>query len=81
MATISISLSKEITRKVNPPRAMFTGLQLGHPFGFPGQVFRQLHILRLLLRYLEEIDTPGTMIELDLSEADDTESRCALCGS
>ncbi len=79
MATISVSLSKEITRKVNPPRAVYTGLPLGHPLGFPGQAFRQLQILRLILRYLEEIDSPGTLIELDLSEANDPEVRCASC--
>jgi D-proline reductase (dithiol) PrdB len=77
--TISVSLSTEITRKVNPPRAVYTGLPLGHPLGFPGQAFRQLQILRLILRYLEEIDSPGTLIELDLSVANDAEVRCASC--
>ena len=79
IATISISLSKEITRKVNPPRSIYTGLPLGHPLGFPGQTFRQLQVLRLMLRYLEQIESPGTLIELDLSEADDAAVSCALC--
>ena len=71
ISTISISLSKEITRKVIPPRAVYTGLPLGHPFGFPGQKSRQLHILRQTLRYLEEIDSPGSLVELDLVEAEE----------
>ena len=79
IATISISLSKEITRKLNPPRALYTGLPLGHPLGFPGQTSRQLQFLRLMLRYLKEIDLPGTLIELDFSEADDTAVQCAQC--
>jgi D-proline reductase (dithiol) PrdB len=68
IATISISLSKDITRKVKPPRAVYTGFPLGHPLGFPGQIPQQLQILRLLLKYVQEIDSPGTLIELDIYE-------------
>ena len=67
IATISISLSREITQKVCPPRAVFTGLPLGHPLGFPGQASLQLRVLRLLLKQLEEIKAAGTLIELDLT--------------
>ena len=70
IATISISLSKEISCKVKPPRAVYTGFPLGHPLGFPGQASRHLQVLRHLLRYLQEIDTPGTLVELDLSEVE-----------
>ena len=79
MATISITLSKEISRKVNPPRALYTALPLGHPLGFPGQVSRQRHILRLLLKYVKEIDSPGTIVELDLSKSDDATLICGAC--
>ncbi|UCH19687.1 MAG: hypothetical protein JSU83_14020 [Deltaproteobacteria bacterium] len=79
IATISVSLSKEITRKVKPPRAIYTGFPLGHPLSFPGQSFRQLQILRLLLKYLQEIDAPGTLIELDLTEDDDPTVLCVAC--
>ena len=81
MATISVSLSREITRKVFPPRAVFTGLPLGHPLGFPGQTFRQLQILRLLFRSLADITVPGTLLELDLSEPDDPSVHCPTCGT
>lgn len=67
MATISITLSKAVSRKVKPPRALYPALPLGHPLGFPGQASQQLHILRLLLQYLKEIDSPGTIVEVDLS--------------
>ena len=79
IATISISLSREITRKVRPPRAVYTGLPLGHPLGFPGQAFRQLQILRLLLKHLEEIKSPGTLIEVDLTSDGDPSSTCSVC--
>ena len=67
IATISITLSREITKKVRPPRALYPGFPLGHPIAFPGQDLRQLQVLRLLLKYLVEIDSPGTIVELDLT--------------
>jgi D-proline reductase (dithiol) PrdB len=71
IATISVSLSKDISRKVKPPRAVYTGFPLGHPLSFPGQSFRQIQVLRILLKYLQEIDSPGCLVELDLRENDD----------
>ena len=71
IATISISLSKEITRKIKPARAVYTGFPLGHPLGFPGQTSRQIQIIRILLKQLKEMDTPGFMAELDLTLKDD----------
>jgi len=62
---------------VNPPRAVYTGMPLGHPLGFPGQESRQLQILRQTLRYLEEMDLPGGIVELDVAEAGDTRVRIA----
>lgn len=80
VATISVTLAKEITRKVKPPRAVFTNLPMGHPLGFPHQRFRQIQVLRLLLKYLKDIQIPGTIIDLDLTESDDPEAACSLCG-
>ncbi|MFZ0132522.1 MAG: hypothetical protein WAK95_08255 [Desulfobacterales bacterium] len=54
-------------------------MPLGHPLGFPHQRFRQLQILRLLLKCLEDIQTPGTIIDLDLKTKDDPLSDCPLC--
>jgi hypothetical protein len=71
MATISITLSREISRKVRPPRAIYPGFPIGHPLGYPGQIFRHLQILRLLLKYLEKIESPGTIVELDLAGHND----------
>jgi D-proline reductase (dithiol) PrdB len=79
IATISISLSKEISCKVKPPRAVYTGFPLGHPLSFPGQVFRQLQILRVLLKCLREINSPGTLLELNLTEDEDPTVTCAAC--
>ena len=67
VATISITLSEQITRKVRPPRALYPGFPLGHPIAFPGQTLRQLKVLRLLLKYLEKLDSPGSIVKMDLS--------------
>jgi D-proline reductase (dithiol) PrdB len=80
IATISISLSKDITRKLKPPRAIYPGFPMGHPLGFPGQTIRQLQLIRLLLKYVQEIDSPGTFVELDPSEKDAPTVQCSVCG-
>ncbi len=77
--TISISLSLEISRKVRPPRAIYPGFPLGHPLGYPGQAFSQLQILRLMLKYLNNIDSPGTIVELDFNKVSDPSIACAAC--
>jgi hypothetical protein len=79
IATISVSLSKEITRKVKPARAVYTGFPLGHPLSFPGQSFRQIQILRVLLKGLREIKSPGTLLEIDLTKGDDPMVTCTAC--
>ncbi|MFZ0611895.1 MAG: hypothetical protein WAM73_06645 [Desulfobacterales bacterium] len=56
-------------------------MPLGHPLGFPHQRFRQLQILRLLLRCLADIQTPGTLIDLDLKTDGDPDSDCPLCSN
>jgi hypothetical protein len=81
IVTISITFSKEITRRIKPPRSIFTGMPLGHPFSFPRQTFRQINILRLVIKYLNEITLPGTLIDLDLTESDDPRVVCKTCGT
>jgi hypothetical protein len=79
IATISISLSKDISQRVLPPRAVYTGFPLGHPIAFPGETFRQKQILRVLLKYLKEMNSPGTIAELDLTDSKDDSFTCNIC--
>ena len=79
MVTISITLAKAITGQVNPPRALHPGFPLGHPVSYPNQPSRQLHVLRLLLKYAQEIRDPGTIVDLDLTRDDDPAGGCAVC--
>jgi hypothetical protein len=79
IATISITLSQEISRKVKPPRAVFTGYPLGHPLGFPGQRFRQLQLLRFLLQQTATLDTPGSIVVENMASDQDPTAECLMC--
>ena len=79
IATISVTLSRGISQKVKPPRAVYTGFPLGHPFAFPHQRFRQLQLLRLLLHHIETIAQPGEIIVHKLTHDEDPEADCLLC--
>ena len=54
----------DITRAVNPPRAVFVNFPLGHQTGKPNQPAPQREIVRDALRAFETIDKPGTIVEL-----------------
>jgi D-proline reductase (dithiol) PrdB len=67
IATISITLSVEITRKIRPARALWPGFPLGHPLGYPHQADRQLQVLRTMLKLLEELESPGAIIKKNMT--------------
>ena len=62
--TVSLSIQRELTEKTRPPRALFLRWPYGHPLGEPFNVAQQRWILRDALRALEEMHTPGTIIDL-----------------
>jgi D-proline reductase (dithiol) PrdB len=61
--TIGITLSKEITRKVKPPRALYLRYPFGHPMGEAFNAAQQRAILLAALDGLERITVPGTILE------------------
>lgn len=54
----------DITRAVNPPRAVFLNFPLGHQTGKPNQPDLQRQIVRDALRAFESIERPGSIVEL-----------------
>jgi len=54
----------DITRAVNPPRAVFVNYPLGHQTGKPGDREGQRAIVRDALDAFETISRPGTILEL-----------------
>ena len=61
--TIGITLQREVTQKVKPPRALSLRYPFGHPLGEAFHVKQQRTILLDGLRALETITEPGTSLE------------------
>jgi D-proline reductase (dithiol) PrdB len=61
--TIGITLQKEITVRVRPPRALFLRYPFGHPMGEAHATAQQRTILLEALDALERVQTPGTILE------------------
>ena len=56
--TVSISLLREITEKIQPPRALFVSYPLGYPLGEPNDAELQTRIIRKAFSLLTRNDTP-----------------------
>ncbi|PWU25223.1 MAG: hypothetical protein C5B48_02410 [Candidatus Rokuibacteriota bacterium] len=61
--TVGITLQKEITRQVKPPRALYLRYPFGHPMGEAFAVRQQRAILEAALATLETATAPGTIVE------------------
>ena len=65
LATASVSIVKEITAGLCPPRAVFVPWPLGHPFGKAGNLEQQRAVLYDMIELLETAKEPGTLVERD----------------
>lgn len=61
--TVGVTLQKEVTRKVKPPRAVYLRYPFGNPMGEAFAVAQQRAILEHALRTLETARVPGTIVE------------------
>jgi hypothetical protein len=61
--TVGISILREVTEKVRPPRSVFLRYPFGHPLGEAFNVAQQRTILLDALAALETITEPGTILE------------------
>jgi D-proline reductase (dithiol) PrdB len=64
IATVSLSIQRELTEKTRPPRAVFLRWPYGHPLGEPFKVAQQWWILCDALQALVTMQTPGTILDL-----------------
>ena len=64
IATIGVSIVREYSEKVKPPRTIFLRWPFGHPFGAPFNTAQQRVVLAEVLRALYTIQEPGTIIDL-----------------
>jgi hypothetical protein len=58
ITTVSISLLREITEKLRPPRALFVPFPLGYPLGEPNNPDLQVRIMRAAFSLLSRSDIP-----------------------
>ena len=58
IATVGISLLREVTKAVNPPRTLFVDRPLGYPLGQPNDPALQKNIIMSALRLLQD---PGPL--------------------
>ncbi len=63
--TIGISLVREYTEKVKPPRTLFLDWPLGHPLGEPFNKKQHLAVLLKTFKKLYSISIPGTIYDLN----------------
>jgi len=58
ISTVSISLLREITEKIRPPRALFVSYPLGYPLGEPNNAALQTRIMQSAFALLTRTDAP-----------------------
>ena len=71
LATTSISLVRENTVALRPPRALWVSFALGRPFGVPGEAAFQRRVLRAALALLERQDGPVILEDYPEDAPDD----------
>ena len=62
--TIGVSIVREYSEKVKPPRTVYLRWPFGHPFGLPFNVAQQRVVLAEAFRALLAITKPGEIIDL-----------------
>ena len=64
IATIGISIVREYSEKVKPPRTVFLRWPFGHPVGEPGNIKQQRAVVLESFRALYQIKEPGSIVDL-----------------
>ena len=61
--TVGISISREISEKIKPPRTLFLKYPFGHPFGEPFNAKQQERIFHDALDLLLTASEPGVIVD------------------
>lgn len=64
IATIGITIVRDYTEKVQPPRSVFLRWPFGHPLGEPFNRIQQRTVIQDCFEQLYAIQTPGTIVDL-----------------
>jgi len=63
IATTSVTVLKDVTRKVRTPRALAVPYALGYPLGKPGDAALQTRILRAAFALLDAPGPPPVLVD------------------
>jgi D-proline reductase (dithiol) PrdB len=63
MSTVGITLAREISERVKPPRTYYLRYPFGHPLGEPYNERQQYRILSDTLALLETVSEPGVIVD------------------
>lgn len=58
ITTVSLSLLREVTAQLKPPRALFVPFPMGYPLGEPNNADLQHEVIAAALQLLERHDAP-----------------------
>lgn len=58
IATVSISLLREVTEAIKPPRALFVPFPMGYPLGAPNDAALQHRVIAAAFELLARNDAP-----------------------
>ena len=64
IATIGISIVRDYSVKVRPPRTVFLNWPFGHPLGEPENRDQQRAVIFEAFRALYQIEEPGTIVDI-----------------
>ena len=67
--TVSVSVARDVTERMKPPRAVFLPFMMGHHFGVPFHRELQLEVLESMLELLESATESGVIRDLPLTWA------------
>ena len=75
---MSISVARDVTEHVKPPRAVFVPFRMGHHFGVPFHRELQRRIILEALGLLETATVSGTILDLPITWAQARREGIAL---
>jgi len=65
--TLTMSVGRDITETVRPPRAVFVDYPMGNETGRPGNVDEQRSIVRGAFAALAQMTEPGSIVDLGMT--------------
>ena len=67
---MSVTVARDVTEHVKPPRAVFVPFRMGHHFGVPFHTAVQRQVIRAALELVTTATSSGTVVDLPLKWAD-----------